>query len=189
MNTTGDGRHRTKVWLDDVRPSGEWKIIGSDVETHRHRPLNGEWMGWTMGRRVDQTQSDTDDNDEQEGGLADFNPVPKPISSGVTRTIERDAPIDDISIGEDDAIPSQYAKQYYQQYAPSFNSNSVPVSNIGGGEQSNMIEKMNYMIHLLEEQQDQKTNHVTEEIILYSFLGVFVIFVVDSFARVGKYVR
>jgi len=134
-------------------------------------------------------QSDTDDNDEQEGGLADFNPVPKPISSGVTRTIERDAPIDDISIGEDDAIPSQYAKQYYQQYAPSFNSNSVPVSNIGGGEQSNMIEKMNYMIHLLEEQQDQKTNHVTEEIILYSFLGVFVIFVVDSFARVGKYVR
>ena len=134
-------------------------------------------------------QSDTDDNDEQEGGLADFNPVPKPISSGVTRTIERDAPIDDISIGEDDAIPSQYAKQYYQQYAPSFNSNSVPVSNIGGGEQSNIIEKMNYMIHLLEEQQDQKTNHVTEEIILYSFLGVFVIFVVDSFARVGKYVR
>jgi hypothetical protein len=134
-------------------------------------------------------QSDTDDNDEQTGGLADFNPVPKPISSGVTRTIERDAPIDDISVGEDDAIPSQYAKQYYQQYAPSFNSNSVPVSNIGGGEQSNMIEKMNYMIHLLEEQQDQKTNHVTEEIILYSFLGVFVIFVVDSFARVGKYVR
>ena len=57
MNTTWDGRHRTKVWLDDVRPSGEWKIIGSDVETHRHRPLNGrgEWMGWTMGRRVDQT--------------------------------------------------------------------------------------------------------------------------------------
>ena len=48
---------------------------------------------------------------------------------------------------------------------------------------------MNYMIHLLEEQQDQKTNHVTEEIILYSFLGVFVIFVVDSLARVGKYVR
>lgn len=139
-------------------------------------------------------QSDFDDNDEQTGGgLADFNPVPKPISAGVTRTIERDTPIDDLSVGEDEEIPSQYAKQYYQQYAPTFNSNSVPASNIGvgggGGEQSNMIEKMNYMIHLLEEQQDQKTNHVTEEIILYSFLGVFVIFVVDSFARVGKYVR
>jgi hypothetical protein len=28
-----------------------------------------------------------------------------------------------------------------------------------------------------------------EEVILYSFLGVFIIFIVDSFARVGKYTR
>jgi high-affinity K+ transport system ATPase subunit B len=45
------------------------------------------------------------------------------------------------------------------------------------------------MIHLLEEKQDEKTNNVMEEVILYSFLGIFIIFVVDSFARVGKYVR
>jgi hypothetical protein len=45
------------------------------------------------------------------------------------------------------------------------------------------------MINLLEEKQDEKTNNVTEEIILYSFLGIFIIFIVDSFARVGKYVR
>ena len=45
------------------------------------------------------------------------------------------------------------------------------------------------MIHLLEENKDQKTQNVTEELILYMFLGVFVIFVVDSFARSGKYVR
>jgi hypothetical protein len=59
------------------------------------------------------------------------------------------------------------------------------------GESSNqvLIEKLNYMINLLEEQQDQKTNSVTEEVVLYSFLGVFIIFVVDSFARVGKYTR
>jgi hypothetical protein len=49
--------------------------------------------------------------------------------------------------------------------------------------------KLNYMIHLLEEQQDEKTDNVTEELVLYLFLGVFVIFVVDSFARVGKYKR
>ena len=40
-----------------------------------------------------------------------------------------------------------------------------------------------------EEQQDEKTENVTEELILYLFLGVFVIFVVDSFARAGKYTR
>ena len=48
---------------------------------------------------------------------------------------------------------------------------------------------MNYVISLLEDQQDEKTNNVTEEVVLYSFLGIFIIFVVDSFARVGKYVR
>ena len=49
------------------------------------------------------------------------------------------------------------------------------------------IDKLNYMIHLLEEKQDEKTNNVTEEVILYSFLGVFIIFIVDSFSRIGKY--
>ena len=52
-----------------------------------------------------------------------------------------------------------------------------------------LIDKLNYMIHLLEEQQDQRINNVTEEIILYSFLGIFIIFIVDSFARSGKYIR
>jgi hypothetical protein len=52
-----------------------------------------------------------------------------------------------------------------------------------------LLEKLNYMINLLEEQQDEKTNNVTEEVVLYSFLGIFMIFIVDSFARVGKYVR
>ena len=49
--------------------------------------------------------------------------------------------------------------------------------------------KLNYMIHLMEEQKDEKTDHVNEELVLYMFLGVFVIFVVDSFARAGKYKR
>ena len=52
-----------------------------------------------------------------------------------------------------------------------------------------LIEKLNYMITLLEQQQDDRTSNVTEEVILYSFLGIFIIFIVDSFARVGKYVR
>ena len=52
-----------------------------------------------------------------------------------------------------------------------------------------LMEKLNYMIKLLEEQQDERTGNVTEELILYSFLGIFIIFIVDSFARVGKYVR
>jgi hypothetical protein len=52
-----------------------------------------------------------------------------------------------------------------------------------------LLEKINYMIHLLEQQQNEKTSNLTEEFILYTFLGVFIIFVVDSFARSGKYIR
>ena len=37
------------------------------------------------------------------------------------------------------------------------------------------------MIHLLEENKDERTNNIAEELILYGFLGVFMIFIVDSF--------
>ena len=53
-----------------------------------------------------------------------------------------------------------------------------------------LMKKLNYMIHLLEENKDEKTDNVVEELILYMFLGVFVIFTVDSFTRAGgKYKR
>jgi hypothetical protein len=56
-------------------------------------------------------------------------------------------------------------------------------------QQAQLLQRMNYMIHLLEEQQEERTEHVVEELILYSFLGIFTIFMVDSFTRVGKYSR
>ena len=52
-----------------------------------------------------------------------------------------------------------------------------------------LMEKINYMIHMLEQQQHEKTENITEEFILYSFLGIFVIYVCDSFSRGGKYIR
>lgn len=85
-------------------------------------------------------------------------------------------------------LPSEYAKQYYQQYVPYFNQSSDD-SSPNGVNKDELLTKLNQIIYLLEEQQDEKTGHVTEELILYSFLGIFIIFIVDSFARVGKYVR
>jgi hypothetical protein len=52
-----------------------------------------------------------------------------------------------------------------------------------------LIQKLNYMISLLEDQKDEKTNNVTEEVILYSFLGIFIIFIADTFVKAGKYTR
>lgn len=58
-----------------------------------------------------------------------------------------------------------------------------------GGSDDKLMERINYMIHLLEQQQQEKTANVTEEFLLYTFLGVFVIYIVDSFSRTGKYTR
>lgn len=81
-------------------------------------------------------------------------------------------------------LPSLAGEDYYKQYVPYYDrTNTGTISN------DELTQKLDYMIHLLEEQQDLRTGHVTEEVILYSFLGVFIIFVLDSFARAGKYVR
>jgi hypothetical protein len=77
-------------------------------------------------------------------------------------------------------------KQFYKE-----SKMDQSTSNIGsyGSNNDILLNKINYMINLLEEQQDERTNNVTEEVVLYSFLGIFIIFLVDSFARVGKYTR
>ena len=78
---------------------------------------------------------------------------------------------------------------YYPPISHNSPSHSPSLSPSLSGDKDILLEKLNYMIHLLEEQQDERTNNVTEEVILYSFLGIFIIFIVDSFARVGKYTR
>ena len=81
---------------------------------------------------------------------------------------------------------NSYAVQYplrYQQVQPNKPAQETDKQN------ETLLKKLNYMIHLLEEQKHEQTNNVTEELILYIFLGIFIIFVVDSFTRVGKYKR
>ena len=74
-------------------------------------------------------------------------------------------------------------------YQPSFEEPEYPLYDKPIEKESQLLEKLNYMIYLLEEQKDEKTGQVTEELILYVFLGVFVLFVLDSFFKTGKYSR
>ena len=83
-------------------------------------------------------------------------------------------------------MPSSYANQYYKQFIPYLNQSSSEMPDQPKGE---LMEKINYIIDLLEDQQDYKTNSIFEDLILYAFLGIFVIFIVDSFSKSGKYVR
>lgn len=85
-----------------------------------------------------------------------------------------------------DNMPSNYANQYYKQFIPYINQSSSEIQEPPKGE---LMEKINYIIDMLEDQKDYKTNSIFEDLILYAFLGIFVIFIVDSFSRSGKYVR
>jgi len=107
---------------------------------------------------------------ENEESLADFTP-PK---GDVPPKSYSDLPINPSA--------QQYYKQHTVPYNPEPRQNKYYMKD-------ELMEKLNYMIHLLESQKDEKTDNVTEELVLYLFLGVFVIYVVDSFARVGKYIR
>lgn len=157
-------------------------------------------------------QYDDGEDDEDEGHLTNFQPLQPPNSVGMERMSNSNIPHEstEYDMGQDMSqgmnaqqinnqqqqqqqegftqLPSEYAKQYYQQYVPYFNQGSDD-NNPNGVNKDELLTKLNQIIYLLEEQQDEKTGHVTEELILYSFLGIFIIFIVDSFARVGKYVR
>ena len=52
-----------------------------------------------------------------------------------------------------------------------------------------ILNKLNYIINSFEEQKEIKTNQKNEEVVLYCFLGIFVIYVLDSFVYIGKYSR
>ena len=83
-------------------------------------------------------------------------------------------------------MPSEYAKQYYNQYIPYTNGTTTNENDQSGGD---LLKKLNYMIHLLEDQKDEKVEGITEELVLFCFLGIFIIFIIDSFTRIGKYIR
>ena len=146
--------------------------------------------------------------ENESSNLADFNPPPKPEltkiknqSSDTPKTNTNEAeqntvtpdqtdnPVQpyDYSTFNNDAANKQYYQQYYNQYVPYY-TQAGNQQNIAK-DKSQLLDKLNYMINLLEEQKEHKTDNITEELILYMFLGVFVIFVVDSFARAGKYTR
>lgn len=73
---------------------------------------------------------------------------------------------------------------YKENFSNLFNENSDQNINI-----DELSRKMDYIIHMLKDNEEGKTNYVTEELILYCFLGIFMIYLIDSFVKVGKYTR
>ena len=139
-------------------------------------------------------------SDEDDDCLANFEPLANPeltkTSKDKNNTLNKKSttatpPISGSKLTDDAPVTAtsftSQPPESYQNYLPYINQQS----NTGMLQHNDtiMLEKINYMIHLLEDQKDEKTGHVAEELILYTFLGVFVIFVLDSFVKTGKYSR
>ena len=139
-----------------------------------------------------------DGEDDDDSNLADFDQTFEPPPQAKITREPDDSPENmldtDAAIGTEgfsklstDQASNQNYQNYFNTYVPYY-SKTQNSTNIHGSKDE-LMKKLNYMIHLLEETKDEKTQNVTEELVLYMFLGVFTIFVVDSFARAGKYTR
>ncbi len=155
--------------------------------------------------------------DDDATGLSDFQPLEHPLLQKIGQSQkpkEGDAEINylpnamqappprieqtigDFVSNNDEKSEKMYKTNPYSNYRRIYEpSKMMPPNNyyekMGLGTQDNkLMEKINYMIHMLEQQQNEKTSNITEEFILYMFLGIFIIFIVDSFSRTSlKYVR
>jgi hypothetical protein len=156
-------------------------------------------------------------NENNDGAkLADFRPPPYAINTNngeppaISMSWKKSAddeiespenplqrPVPKIQAHNDLVYGPSYMNTKFGNYHNSYDPSQIVYSAAAAAAKSNKIptddprlmEKINYMIRLLENQAVEKTANITEEFILYTFLGVFMIFVLDSFVRVGKYVR
>lgn len=129
-------------------------------------------------------------------GLANFNPPPKAeltkIPEDIVENLDNqnslNQPADDgaVTVEGYNNLNNDVMKSYYDSYVPYYNN---PQNQSTFQNKDELMKKLNYLIHLMEENKDEPNKNVTEELVLYMFLGVFTIFVIDSFARAGKYTR
>ena len=145
--------------------------------------------------------------DNDGNNLANFNPLPNPNINVKREEVSKISSSSDllptpptqskifasypITNGNNEYVANN-SNNEYSDYYKSYDGVVRHMPPLKKGDELNdnrLLEKINYMIHLLEEQQNEKTNNVTEEFILYSFLGVFMICIVDTFSRAGKYIR
>jgi hypothetical protein len=128
------------------------------------------------------------DNANLEDFSADFNPPSTLLTKQGTNITESFVdphltPENFENLDQNQAVNQEYYKQFVPYYKKASNNANLH------GSRDELMEKLNYIVQVLEETKDEKTENISEELVLYMFLGVFVIFVVDSFARAGKYTR
>jgi hypothetical protein len=110
-------------------------------------------------------------------------PVPPPVPPPPPPPLPTAAPR--LSGAAPAGAPPSGAPPVFSNYARSYGA----PANTDARHPQWLEDKIAYLIHLAEEQHSAQTKYIAEEFVLYLLLGVFVIFVVDGFARSGTYRR
>jgi hypothetical protein len=181
----------------DTNTAYNGQLIGTNDMPNRQERVNN------LINHMNALSIDNDGNN-----LADFKPLSHPIVSSKKPENGKDVEMiqppvyfPTVETNRKESQPTFSANNMNIDKNSDYRSIYQPPSNITtyGGYGKNiqnlpknddrMMDRINYMIHLLEEQVNEKTNNVLEEFVMFSLVGVFLIYVLDSFSRSGRYTR
>ena len=135
---------------EDIKNVYKPKNHKKTIKNRQKKKVTGENMENFLNLMKDVGNDDSDDG----SGLADFKPPPKPLLTKQPDDIEENTLDSSLSPNEFDNLDdSKVNSEFYNKYIPYYNEvqNNVNLT----GNKDKLFEKLNYMIHLLEENKDE----------------------------------
>jgi hypothetical protein len=182
----------------EKRQSTLGKPTITDFVPKQHHDLNNEKI---LKKLTENNNEFSDDDEEafelpQQSLLASYPALPHPQNQRIPPSErpkfgESERPKVDPERKETEGYQRDPSFSMYQQayVAPPTIAPKPYYAASSSSDVSQLTEKLNYLIHLMEEQQNAKTNHIGEEFMMYTFLGIGMIFLVDSFSKTARYIR
>ena len=133
---------------------------------------------------VQKTQVVSIDDDDESDMLENFEPIQRPeLTNETNRNISNNAK----NVGEEEInIEKDFSENPYLISEHIDLQRNSEKEFVAPKEKtiSDVERKLNYLIKIMEKEKSENVQYLTEEIILYGFFGVFIIYVIDSFTRV-----
>jgi hypothetical protein len=123
------------------------------------------------------------------------NKINKDMLSDIKKDTGSPVNISDIhknlKVENDTELSNFYKSEQTNNVDPSVKANYLLINGATPHKPTNneMLTKLNSILEMFEDQKEIRTGQKNEEIVLYCFLGVFVIYIMDSFVNIGKYSR
>jgi hypothetical protein len=167
-------------------------------QTYKNK--NSQKIDKTMLQQLYNSNNSNNSNNDDSYDMGDFVPVQKTMHNAniqqqvLNSNTKYNEVLDDddvvrktnLEMSKDNEIYKQFINNYNNSIEKDlYNSNYLNTSTSN----NDLIKRLDKILYLLEEDKNDQNHLITEELILYVFLGVFIIYVLDSFVKAGKYVR